>query len=212
MKIFLLLILVFYSVFSLLGQTQYMHAYGGTMYIGDYSSSFGFNYCPRINFKLGKNISMGPATDIGLGLQFSSDSYGNSSGSYVVDLPLYLRLNIGHGARRAPLKKRPGAKASKSWPVGVFLGIGYGYNKMAGGSTSNNYYYSTSDFYSGKTQGIYCTFGFSIKPLGSNGVKLHMLVPVTQDGIFVGGIGIFHVWGYKAERKNKGRSGSKRRH
>lgn len=211
-KILFALFIFFLPTVSGFGQAQYMHAFGGTMYIGDYSSAFGFNYCPRVNFKLGKNVSLGPAIDIGLGLAFSSDGSGNSSGSYVTDIPIYLRLNIGHGARRAPLKKRPGAKSAKSWPVGVYLGIGYGFNKMASGSTTSTSFYSSSESFSGKTQGIYCTFGFSIKPLGSNGIKLHILAPVTNDGYFVGGIGVFHVFGYKTEKKNKSHAGGRRRH
>lgn len=212
MKYLLALGFLLYNFYFSSGQAQWMHSYGGTVYFNDYTAMIGFNYNPRINFKLGKQISFGPASDIGLGLSFSSSTYGGSSGSTIVDIPVYLRINIGHGSRRPPVKKSSGGgKAGKTWPVGGYFGIGYGSNKMSGSSTSNYGSYSTSDSYSGKTSGIYITFGFSIKALKNSGFKFHVLAPLKQYDPFTGGVGFFHLWGYKSDKKKSSAGGSKRR-
>ncbi|AKP52277.1 hypothetical protein CA2015_2870 [Cyclobacterium amurskyense] len=171
-----------------LGQVSFSHSLGAAYYVStstiitEYSESTStigspaILYSPRINVvELGEEMTVSVGTHLGLG--FSADT-STGSASFALDLPVVAEINFGHGAH-----------ADTRSSVGGYAGVGYGINRLGGGSDFDGV--STN-----KASGPVLNGG--VRAL-INGIPVGLRVSYLlnmEEGGNVAGIGAFYTFGF----------------
>jgi hypothetical protein len=130
------------------GQTYFNHALGLSVYGWD--GIPGLMYSPRLTL-----LSLNDQTNISIGTHIGIN-YGLYTGElYVLDLPLVMEMNFGHGAHRYNEKKNGG-----------FMGLGYGFMKLDDDNIQE--------------QGLLMNVGFRRRVFDASlGLRLSLLTDIT---------------------------------
>ncbi len=162
-KLLLILLLTLFNYTY--AQVEFYHSTGFGFY-GDFSRASGLaiTYAPRINlFNVSKETTFSVGTNLALGVSGYSDIYGEAA-PLLIDFPILAELNFGHGSNY---------EAESDW--GSFIGIGYGYNRMA--------YENWVGYGMATSQGPVITCGFK-KELGNTSLALRLsYLANSQDKI-----------------------------
>lgn len=162
------LIWVGMSVFATHGQTSFNHAIGLSFYGNE--GIPGIMYAPRWNIaKLNDNTTLSIGTHFGINFEVYSES---SNSIYVLDLPIMMELNFGHGSHSNNEKNS-----------GQFIGLGYGFSEI-------------DEF--GSSEGIVINAGIRQKLKSeSGGLRLSYLYNIKSNGGNVVSLGLFYTFKQK---------------
>ena len=172
-----------------LGQASFSHSLGAAYYVStstviteNYESTSTIGspailYSPRINMvELGREMTVSVGTHLGLGFMLDTNS---GSASFAMDLPVVAEINFGHGAH-----------ADTRSSVGGYAGVGYGINRLGGGSNFDGV--STN-----KASGPVLNGGVRALINGVPvGFRLSYLLNMEEGGN-VAGIGAFYTFGFR---------------
>ncbi len=164
-KKILTLIWVGMFVFATSAQTSFNHAIGLSLYGNE--GIPGLMYAPRWNIaKLNDNTTLSIGTHFGINFEVYSES---SNSIFVLDLPIMMELNFGHGSH---------SKNEKN--SGQFIGLGYGFSEI-------------DEF--GSSEGIVINAGIRQKLKGESvGLRLSYLYNLKSNGGNVVSFGLFYTF------------------
>ncbi len=157
------------------GQISFSHSLGGAFYGGEYASSPGIMYSPRLNLiELDRELTISLGTHIGFG--FSSYSYEGAP-TYAFDLPIMAEINFGHGAN-------PDTRSD----YGGFAGVGFGISSIkSSGAFSNEYESGMGIVFNGGVRALIKDY-----PVG---VRVSYMLNLKKDFGNIYSLGIFYTFG-----------------
>ena len=174
------------AVFSLVAfnaanaQVSFSHAAGAGLYASEAGSGWALMYAPRLNVvDLTDEMNLSVGTNVGLGFSGSFNSQEGGSGSILFDLPILAELNIGHAANED-------ARSD----FGGFVGLGYGFNKMA--STVDDPF---GNSYSSNVNSNGVVFSAGVRGVikdNSLGLRVSYMLNSKSGGANILGLGLFY--------------------
>lgn len=160
-------------------QISFSHSVGGGLYASSKGAGWALMYAPRLNVvELADEMTVSVGTNLGLGLSGSANSREGGSGTLLLDLPILAELNIGHAANN-----------DANSDFGGFVGVGFGYSKMAS-SVETNFGTSSSNVTS---TGVLFSGGLRAVIKGQSvGLRVSYMLNGATDGANVFGLGLHY--------------------